>query len=193
MYLMYRCLSTIFVLTLIFAACNQETDEQLIGIMQNSLISECGRLQEPALKAISRLLGRSNKAVSRDSVLNCLVVSGASCLDAEASWIDTSRARQIYDILKNIGDSLVVETLGRQIMDQEIRLRVLYLGAKLGIIGTETKLNAILLHHGDKQMAEDFLNSGSAQLYEGGKQWGDANGYNIVTGAGSHRIRWGSF
>jgi len=72
-------------------------------------------------------------------------------------------------------------------------LRALFLGVKLGIPGTEERLNGILVKHGDKRMAEDFLNSGSQKLHDGGKQWAERHGYTIHTGLGSHRVTWGEF
>jgi hypothetical protein len=54
-------------------------------------------------------------------------------------------------------------------------------------------LNDLLLVHGDKSMAEDYLNAGSKELHDGGAAWARANGYTIKSGFGSSRVSWGSF
>lgn len=75
----------------------------------------------------------------------------------------------------------------------EYGLRALYLGVKLGISGTEERLINILMKHGNSDMAEDFLNSGSSELYDGGQRWANENGYMMMTGMGSNRVSWGNF
>ena len=59
--------------------------------------------------------------------------------------------------------------------------------------GTQSPLNDLLMKYGDKSMAEDYINSGSKELHEGGAAWARANGYSIRAGPGSHRVGWGSF
>jgi hypothetical protein len=83
--------------------------------------------------------------------------------------------------------------LARHLSKPEIRLRALFLGIKLGIPGSEEKLVVILEKYGDKTMAEDFLNSGSSRLYEGGRQWVIERGHMISFGPGSRRVSWGKF
>lgn len=62
----------------------------------------------------------------------------------------------------------------------------------MGIEGSQKKLNDTLMKHGDKEMAEDFLNSGSAELDAGGRAWGNDHGYYIDNGPGSNRVSWGA-
>jgi hypothetical protein len=53
------------------------------------------------------------------------------------------------------------------------------------------ELRDLLLRFGDKPLAEDYLNCGQSQLRDAGEEWARAHGYNIGSGAGSHRVRWG--
>ena len=89
---------------------------------------------------------------------------------------------------------MLVDGLVRKVIqDPPNRLRVLFVGIKLGIRGSEERLIKALDEHGDKRMAEDFLNSGSPQLYYGAKRWANHHGYSISSGMGSHRASWGEF
>jgi hypothetical protein len=50
----------------------------------------------------------------------------------------------------------------------------------------------LLEGYGDRSLAEDYLNCGQPDLDEAGRTWAHKRGYNIGTGQGSHRARWGS-
>ena len=54
------------------------------------------------------------------------------------------------------------------------------------------ELRYLLLNFGDKELAEDYLNCGNEQLADAAAEWGNAHGYRIGTGYGSHRVQWGS-
>ncbi len=150
--------------------------------------------QPGALKALTCLIGSNNPTANDPDVIDCLIQSGASMLDDQADWTNPRQAREIYNTIKRFGNGHVTESLVRIVLANKAnRLKVLILGVKLGIQGSETRLNQVLVDYGDVRMAEDFLNSGSEKLYEGGKQWGHKNGYEIQTGEGSHRTNWGSF
>lgn len=122
-----------------------------------------------------------------------LLTSGALLLDRQGNWTDETRARPIYDELKQMSGDLVTKAIVRKVRRDENRLRVLLLAVKLGIAGSEARLNDLLQACGDKSMAEDYLNSGSPVLYEGGKRWAESRGYTIGAGTGSHRVSWGRF
>jgi len=124
---------------------------------------------------------------------SAIILKGANCLDSEANWTDKTGGREAYNALQNMPSQTVVNALAKAVIKGKDRLRILFLAVKLGIKGTEERLSDILAKHGNKSMAEDFLNSGSSELFEGGKRWANANGYSINTGMGSHRVRWGSF
>lgn len=170
-----------------------ETDQQLVEKVNNAIALNNANLEKPILRDINTLVRRGNKQVKRQKAIDALVVSGANCLDEHADWVDRSRGRQIYNILGKIDGNLVVDALVRQVLKSNDRLRVLFLGVKLGINGSQERLNGVLMKHGDKRMAEDFLNSGSQELYQGGRSWANSHGYYISTGMGSHRVAWGSF
>lgn len=122
-----------------------------------------------------------------------LIRQCAQLLDRHADWTQRSEARRLYDALKSMDGNIVIKAIVRQVIDDENRLRVLLLAVKLGISGSEERLNNALQTYGDKSMAEDYLNSGSQLLYAGGQRWAARRGYTIGSGTGSHRVAWGRF
>lgn len=120
------------------------------------------------------------------------VRQAATLLDNNANWKDAGTAKDIYGMLKAFG-SRVVPVLITEVMNPNGRLQLLFLVVKLGIKGSEDGLVKALEEHGDKQMAEDYLNSGSEVLGEGAKRWAESRGYKVMEGKGSHRVIWGSF
>ena len=122
-----------------------------------------------------------------------LIDAAVKCMDAEGNWTDSGRAYTLYTSLRDMEAMIGVKALVRKVLPAENRLRVLFLAVKLGIAQSEERLNDVLQAYGDKCMAEDFLNSGSPLLYEGGRRWCNEHGYTISTGQGSHRTGWGQF
>jgi hypothetical protein len=53
------------------------------------------------------------------------------------------------------------------------------------------ELKDLLMRFGDKPLAEDYLNCGNSQLRAAGESWANSHGYNVGSGYGSHRVRWG--
>ena len=122
------------------------------------------------------------------------VVEAAQLLSPDGQWTDYTKASSLYYELKKRQDKYLVNALVLQVIrGGNMRLRVLLLAIKLGVPGSEQKLDALLMVYGDKWMAEDYLNSGSDLLHESGVRWSNSHGYYIQTGAGSHRSAWGSF
>jgi hypothetical protein len=174
--------------------CSSETDEQLLAKIDPGLRLGHFRGQNGAVGAVSTLLRRGHAKAKDPHVMACLITTGALLLNDNAQWTERSSARELYDLLKRYDDSIVVEGLVAKVLhDSPHRLHVLFLGVKLGIPRSQERLNKILDEHGDKPMAEDFLNSGSTELREGGRRWANGHGYSIATGMGSHRVSWGSF
>lgn len=128
-----------------------------------------------------------------DDDISRLVMAGANCLDENANWKNVEQGRKVYDILQRVPGNEVVQSLRRVVITTINRKQVLFLAVKLGIDGTQKTLNDLLMAHGDKSMAEDYLNCGSKELYDGAAAWGRARGYYIQTGPGSHRTSWGRF
>jgi hypothetical protein len=122
------------------------------------------------------------------------IVNLSAMLNPNGNWSDRAKARPLFDELKARQDKYLINSLVLQIIKtSNLRLQVLLVSVKLGIRGSEEKLVGILMVYGDKSMAEDFLNSGSSTLSDGGRQWANTHGYRISTGQGSHRATWGSF
>ncbi|MEZ5277051.1 MAG: hypothetical protein R3F07_11775 [Opitutaceae bacterium] len=53
-------------------------------------------------------------------------------------------------------------------------------------------LRDLLFLYGNRTLAEDYLNCGNARLGSIATEWAHQHGYNIDTGPGSSRVRWGS-
>lgn len=123
-----------------------------------------------------------------------LVKTAAGMLTDQASWTDDQTARRVYYLIKRFDNeqstNALVDAVAQGSAD---RLRVLFLAVKLGIPGSEERLNDLLMQHGDVSMAEDYLNSGSSLLYQGGERWATAHGYYVEEGPGSSRTNWGRF
>lgn len=122
------------------------------------------------------------------------VVACASLVTISGGWTDTGLGRTCYNELRSSDGKAVKVSLCQQVLAHpELQTRIVLLAIKLGISGSENELVGILLVYGDKSMAEDYLNSGSSLLNDGGHRWASAHGYNIRSGYGSHRSNWGRF
>lgn len=126
--------------------------------------------------------------------LDDLVGRTSMCLDVSGKWepkqVEYGHAG--YDRLKldTIAEP-VTDSLARHMLRDDTRLRVLLLGIKLGIQGSDAKLVEVLRQHGNKPMAEDFLNCSHPPLQSAARRWAHEHGYQITTGTGSHRAAWG--
>jgi hypothetical protein len=212
------CLFLVTVLSVLIG-CSRDTDEQLFTKMNIGLRVGNFLNQPEAVRSVSELLNRGNPKVNEPKVVDCIINTGAMLLTDNAEWIDRNEARDVYDLLKQYNNETIVsglvrkviqyggtsapapaqpklaidEPLRKVIQNEASRLHVLFLSVKLGIPGSQERLNKVLDDLGDKAMAEDFLNSGSSELHEGGKQWANNHGYHIMSGMGSHRVSWGNF
>jgi hypothetical protein len=160
-----------------------EKDDALVAKVDAGLKagSFCGHRE--AVKAVSTLLKRGNPKATEAQVVDCLIATGASLLTDAAEWTNRVEAHEVYVVVKRYDDGTVIEGLVRKVIsDPKNRLQVLFLGVKLGIRGSEERLNRVLDENGDKQMAEDFLNSSSSLLSAGGRRWANNHGYYISQG-----------
>ena len=122
------------------------------------------------------------------------IIETASLLSPEGKWSDRSKARILYNRVKAEKPSYIINALVLQIIQgHQMRLQVLLLAIKMGIPNSEENLVSILNVYGSKSMAEDYLNSGSELLYNGGIGWANAHGYHMLEGPGSNRSGWGRF
>ena len=122
------------------------------------------------------------------------VLNAAQTLDTNGNWTDRKKGRKIYTHLQNLEAKYVINSLVLQVIENSpLRLQILILSIKLGIVGSENKLANLLMVYGTVSMAEDYLNSGSSVLEKAGIRWANAHGYRITTGFGSHRATWGRF
>lgn len=122
------------------------------------------------------------------------IVIASALLTLSGTWTQASTARVKYDELCTLNKKAVTISLCQQVVARPLlKTRILLLAIKLGIEGSENELVGVLFEYGDKSMAEDYLNSGSGTLAEGGRRWANAHGYRVSTGYGSHRSGWGKF
>ena len=141
---------------------------------------------------VVQLLLSAGADISDD--VDVLITIGAALISDNADWINRNHAQKIFTLIKRRDNPTVIDGLVRKVtQDSENRLHVLFLAIKLGIPGSQERLNQALYSIGDKKMAEDFLNSGSSELHQGGESWAKQHGYNINSGEGSHRASWGRF
>ena len=123
-----------------------------------------------------------------------LVARASQMLTDSAGWTDRQQAKKIYDLIFEFDHGLSTNALVDAVAQGSLnRLHLLFLAVKLGIPGSEAQLNELLMQVGDVAMAEDYLNSGSNLLYQGGEQWATSRGYYIEEGPGSSRTSWGQF
>jgi hypothetical protein len=94
---------------------------------------------------------------------------------------------------KELGDVLAAIAL---LPDQdEINTQVTEACLTLINRGDESRipeLVELLATYGDIELTEDYLNCGQPDLYTAGVQWANRHGYDIGSGYGSNRARWGS-
>ena len=122
------------------------------------------------------------------------VVECASLVASSGDWTDSELGRMRYNELRSANGKAVKITLCQQVLAHpELQTSIVLLAIKLGISGSEDALVGVLLEYGDPSMTEDYLNSGSNILENGGYRWASAHGYDVRKAAGSHRSYWGRF
>jgi len=93
-----------------------------------------------------------------------------------------------------LGDALAAVSLFQDTQDsaiegvQEASLNLIRRGDESRI----PEMVELLERYGDETLAEDYLNCGQPDLDSAGRDWAIARGYDVTTGDGSHRARWGS-
>lgn len=125
---------------------------------------------------------------------NAIVGRTVGLVTQEGDWTDAGTALRFYELILRFDPATATNVLVDLVAnDAASRQRTLFLAVKLGIPGSEDRLNDLLMQVGDVSMAEDYLNSGSELLSQGGERWATAHGYYVESGPGSHRTTWGSF
>ena len=133
-------------------------------------------------------------SAERFAEIDSAVVNCGQLLTDRGIWTDRSEGRRLYDKLRVLDKKAVTISLCQQVVARpQIQTRLILLAIKLGIEGSQEELVAVLFEYGNKSMAEDYLNSGSGTLADGGRMWANSNGYNVRSGYGSHRAGWGNF
>lgn len=123
------------------------------------------------------------------------IIEAAKLIDNQGEWTNYRQGEAIYRrLIDNTRRKYVMYSLVNTLTDiKDIQTEVVLLAVKLGIEESEDRLLKVLDVHGNIKLAEDFLNSGSAQLVAGATEWANRNGYIINRGQGSKRAKWGSF
>jgi hypothetical protein len=140
-----------------------------------------GRYREPQRMVVYKLseatiddmyiASNKNRLHITKEKLDSLIWNAAILVNKHGGWIKPERATKLYYILKHLDSYQVVNSLIRHVHHPVFRSQVLVVGIKLGFPGTEERLNQILMRSGNKTMAENYLNSGSRILREGGERW----------------------
>lgn len=129
--------------------------------------------------------------------LTALIAKGASLTTDDGEWTDFVQSAVVYDLLMQYDGTTVVDALIKKLIDdKENRVHTVFLAIKLGIPGSEERLNEFLDDYGSKELGLIYLNCGSDVLYEGGVRWGKNHGYTVVTEGGEpspYQASWGSF
>jgi hypothetical protein len=86
----------------------------------------------------------------------------------------------VYQELREMEGVIVTKAVVLKVIRGENCRRVIQFAVQLRIPGLEESLNDILRAYGDKEMAEDYLNSGSDLLYEEACRWAASHGYKVV-------------
>lgn len=142
----------------------------------------------------SRVAPLKKQLCSETYIIKALVRKTAERIGTNGDWIDGQQDVDTEAYIVLVTEWLaepVTSALARDVSDPNRRMQTLFLAVKLGIPGSERDVIAVLDQHGDKQMAEDFLNCGSPALAESGGNWAEEHGYSISTASGSSRVQWG--
>lgn len=138
--------------------------------------------------------GLDPKQMARVPAIEARVAELVALISDSGEWVDRGAALGKFQALKSQPAPFVTNALALQVIGvAQRRARTLVAAVKLGIGDSQEKLGALLMVYGDKSMAEDYLNSGSTVLHSWAVRWGNAHGYRISTGQGSHRATWGQF
>jgi HEAT repeat protein len=78
------------------------------------------------------------------------------------------------------------------LLEDPANVRLAYALVDLGRPGTEEALAAVLMRHGDVNLAEYYLNCGSGRLERAAHRWASAHGYTVTSMPGVPGNEWGS-
>lgn len=158
---------------------------------RRTIISILGDLGDPsAMPALANLLIDWNVGPAAASALNSL------------GWTPTSEKESVFlAVSKRDRNGLLSDwSRTREILLAEIgsfrRGRIqgaVYAFIAIGKREILPDLTAALDRHGNKTMAEVYLNSGSGELDKAAREWASKRGYHITTGPGAHTVSWGRF
>ncbi|WP_460531645.1 hypothetical protein [Flindersiella endophytica] len=122
-----------------------------------------------------------------------LLAECAEYLAAHGTWRDPAAARPIYDRLQEHAPRIFNPALVRLMQRYGRRRRLLVLAIKIGMPGSEERLEQVLFAYGDQHMAVDYLNAGSAALRRSAEIWARRNGYQVYYRQGRAGVGWGTF
>jgi hypothetical protein len=121
-----------------------------------SLMNQAGRRREAADRRL-----REVERVLRET-LACMTL----CM-----WLNEKRARPLYESLTRRSPRIYNPALVRVFLGYKYYRRVVCLAVKVGMPGSEERLAQILHAYGTKEIATDFLNSGSPALAAAAREW----------------------
>jgi ankyrin repeat protein len=164
-------------------------------------LSDQSLLAKVAMKTADREIAKAALARLTDAAALGGVATGASdpamrvaaaVAQNATTWQSVfSKAAQGGDS-KSLGDALAAVSLspaqdGISNVVTEACLTLIRRGDESRIL----ELSDLLDRYGDKTLCEDYLNCGQPDLNRVASSWAKIHGYNVSTGSGSGRARWG--
>lgn len=108
-------------------------------------------------------------------------------------WLNEKQGRPLYQKLTKCRQRLYEPALVRVFLRAPRQRKVVCLAVKVGMPASERRLAMMLDGYGTKEIATNFLNSGSAELAAAATRWAARHGYMIQYKVSDAGARWGEF
>jgi ankyrin repeat protein len=181
-------------------ALNGKFDTVRLGAVK--YLSDQSLLAKVAMKSTDREVTKAAFARLTDSstlgeVANCAddpaVRIAAEIAQNMTTWRDVFTKAARVGESKALGDALAAVSLSKaQSGINNIVTETCLMLIRRGDESRIPELSDLLNLYGDKSLCEDYLNCGQPDLKISGTRWAYGHGYNVDTGNGSSRARWGS-
>ncbi|HEY4018133.1 MAG TPA: hypothetical protein VGM75_05570 [Pseudonocardiaceae bacterium] len=121
------------------------------------------------------------------------LTEGVGYLAGDGTWRDPDRGRVVYFDLKRVPARIYNPAVVRCVLRNQDRRKLLHLAIKVGMPDSEERLVQVLNGYGTRDMAMDYLNSGSSVLREGAERWARRHNYHVYYTGGRSAVAWGRF
>lgn len=110
-----------------------------------------------------------------------------------SDWTDPAKARTLYGALCGLDRRLFVIALNIAVHPMEHRREVLQVAIKLGVPESIDTLIRVFTSNPTREIAEDYLNSGSSPLESYAWNWADGRGFPIGYSGIGTTAQWGEW